>query len=168
MEDWWVWCGSVVECEGRFYLFASRWPKKYPFYQGYVYASEVVRASSDNPTGPFEFEEVVLADRGASHWDGRMTHNPYVVRHGDEYLMFYIGATFEGDRPSPATLHAMNKEPKGNNGKVPDCFGTIRIGMARSQSVYGPWERPDTPLQYESDALRCPRWPNFMLLPKWW
>ena len=34
-EEYWVWCGSVTEGEdGRFHMFAARWPKKYPFFHG--------------------------------------------------------------------------------------------------------------------------------------
>jgi hypothetical protein len=28
MEDFWVWCGSVIQGpEGKYHMFASRWPK---------------------------------------------------------------------------------------------------------------------------------------------
>ena len=48
MEDYWIWCGSVVKGEdGRFHMFASRWPKKYGFAANWLYRCEIVRASSD-------------------------------------------------------------------------------------------------------------------------
>lgn len=144
-EGYWVWCGSVVEGEdGRYHMFAARWPKKYPFYHGYLVASEVVRASADEPIGPYRFEEVVLPDRGARHWDGRMTHNPFIVKHGDEYLLFYIGLTFEGDIPPREEMMRMRTKP-GGCGDIFPWYFSIRIGMARSKSVFGPWERPDKP-----------------------
>lgn len=64
MEDWWVWCGSAVRGEdGRFHLFASRWPKWLPMHPGWLLRSEIVRASADNAEGPYTYEETVLPAR---------------------------------------------------------------------------------------------------------
>lgn len=77
MEGYWVWCGSVVQGEdGKFHMFASRWPKTLPMHPGWMTASEIVRADSDTPEGPYRFCEVALPARGAEYWDGRCTHNP--------------------------------------------------------------------------------------------
>jgi len=144
-EGYWVWCGSAVRGEdGRYHLFASRWPKKYPFFHGYLAASEVVRASADSPLGPYAFEEVVLPARGAQWWDGRATHNPFILRFGDEYLLFYIGLTYEGPTPSAETMDRLRSKPEGN-GEIFPWYFSIRIGMARSPSVFGPWRRPERP-----------------------
>jgi hypothetical protein len=144
-DDYWVWCGSVVQGDdGRYHCFASRWSKRYPFFHGYLASSEVVRASSDTPEGPYTVEEVILPARGSEWWDGRMTHNPFIIKRGDEYLLFYIGATFTGDIPDASVMRAMLQEGP-RNGRVFDWYTTIRIGMARSRSVFGPWERPDQP-----------------------
>jgi len=146
MEEYWVWCGSVIRGnDKRYYMFASRWPKEYPFYQGYLAASEIVRASSDTPEGPFTFEEVVFSDRGESFWDGRMTHNPFILKYENEYLLFYIGATYPGPTPTAEALHDMNTGRDKGNGILPYWFKNIRIGMARSPSLFGPWERPKRP-----------------------
>jgi len=144
-DGYWVWCGSVVKGEdGRFHMFAARWPKAYPFFHGYLAASEVVRASSDTPEGPYRFEEVVFPARGEEYWDGRMTHNPFILKWGEEYLLFYIGATYEGPVPSREVMDRMRMDgPK--NGRIFDWYGSIRIGMARAHSVFGPWERPAEP-----------------------
>jgi hypothetical protein len=38
MEDYWVWGASVIQGEdGKYHMFASRWPKKYPFFAGYIF-----------------------------------------------------------------------------------------------------------------------------------
>ena len=94
MEGYWVWCGSVVKGgDGKYHMFASRWPKAYPMHPGWLLASEVVRAVSDTALGPFTFAEVVLPARGAEYWDGRATHNPHIKKHGDTYVLFYMGST---------------------------------------------------------------------------
>ncbi|MDX9979374.1 MAG: glycoside hydrolase family protein [Lentisphaeria bacterium] len=140
MDGYWVWCGSVIRGEdARYHMFAARWPHHLPFFDGYKVASEVVHAVADRPEGPYQFESVVLPDRGEQFWDGRMTHNPTIHRYGDQYLLFYIGATFAGPRPSEAELRAQTT-------RVPnECYSTIRIGCAVADSVWGPWRRPDKP-----------------------
>lgn len=92
MEHWWVWCGSVVRGEdGRYHMFASRWPKWLPMHPGWLIRSEIVRAVSDTPEGPYTYAETVLPARGAEYWDGRSTHNPHIIRQGDQYLLLLHG-----------------------------------------------------------------------------
>ena len=145
MEDYWVWGASVIKGEdGKYHMFASRWPKIYPFFMGYIFNSEVVRAVSDKPEGPFEFQEVVLKPRGSEFWDGRMTHNPTIHKYDDTYLLFYIGTTFEGENPTPEMITKPFSDKI--NQKIDETYGRIRIGLATSKSVFGPWERSDEPV----------------------
>jgi len=140
MDDWWVWCGSVIRGEdGRYHMFASRWPKRLPFFAGYQTHSEVVHASSDTPEGPYRFEAVALPARGERFWDGRMTHNPTIHEAGGTYLLFYIGATYEGPAPSAKELRDETTT------KPRESYSSIRIGLATSRSVFGPWLRRDEP-----------------------
>ncbi len=139
LEGWWVWCGSAVRGEdGRHHLFAARWPGRLKFLPAYQSYSEVVRASADRPEGPYRLEEVVLGDRGPEHWDGRMTHNPTVVRWQGRYVLFYIGTTFDGPKPSAEEL--------AEGPAFWPWYRRIRIGFAESESVCGPWRRRDQPL----------------------
>lgn len=146
MGDYWVWCGSVIRGEdSRYHMFASRWPREYPFYMGYVVASEVVRAVADRPEGPYAFQEVVLPARGAAYWDGRMTHNPMIVRRGGQYLLFYIGTTYPGPRPSPDEVRPLGQA------RYPPA-APPRIGLAVSESIHGPWQRREAPVLRERDG----------------
>lgn len=125
-------------------MFASRWPKKYSFFNGYIFYFEIIRAVSDVPEGPFTFQEVVMEKRGDNFWDGRMTHNPTIHKYGNKYLLFYIGTTYSGAGPAPEML----REPISEEVKKlkQTTYGKIRIGMAVSESVFGPWERLDEPV----------------------
>jgi len=145
MENYWIWGGSVIKGEdGRYHMFVSRWPKDKPFFNGYIFYSEIVRAVADKPEGPFTFQEVVLKQRGQKFWDGRMTHNPTIRKSGDTYLLFYIGTTYKGSGPSPEEL----KEPLQENMKrlKDETYSKIRIGLATSKSVFGPWKRNEKPI----------------------
>lgn len=138
MEDYWVWCGSVVQGEdGRYHMFAARWPKNLKFLPAYQSYSEVVRAVSDTPEGPYSVAEVVLPDRGAAFWDGRMTHNPTIHKIKGQYVLFYIGTTFTGERPTQTELL--------NGPDFYPCYRSIKIGVATAPSVLGPWTRRDKP-----------------------
>ncbi|WP_438347616.1 glycoside hydrolase family protein [Paenibacillus sp. FA6] len=141
MEGYWIWCGSVVQGEdGRFHMFASRWPKHLPMHPGWLVQSEVVRAESDTPQGPYVFQEVVLPARGAEYWDGRATHNPHIVRYNNTYLLYYMGTTHPFEDVNPGEGLDLD-DPK-----VIVARSNKRIGLATANSVNGPWTRLDEPI----------------------
>ncbi|WMT39072.1 glycoside hydrolase family protein [Paenibacillus sp. D2_2] len=121
-------------------MFASRWPKHLPMHPGWLLESEIVLAASDSPVGLFEFEEVVLTSRGAEYWDGRAVHNPFIVRHKDHYLLYYMGTTHPFDDVSPGDELILD-DPR-----VIVARSNKRIGLAISKSVHGPWKRLDAPI----------------------
>ena len=61
MEGYWVWCGSVIKGEdGKYHMFASRWPKPPGFGPYWLTNSEIVHAVSELPAGPYTFSDVAL------------------------------------------------------------------------------------------------------------
>ena len=138
MPGYLIWGGSIIEENGEYHLFASRWPtwevlgiefepsERASLLSGYRDHSEIVRAVAQDPLGPYTFAEVVLAGRGGSWWDGQMCHNPKILRSGGRYLLYYIG------RSTKSRLR--------------------RIGYTWSESIRGPWQRCDSPLTLTSDA----------------
>ena len=127
MEGYWVWCGSVIKVDSVYHLFASRWPKKNKFPDDYFCESEIVRATSRSPMGPYTFSEVVIGERDSSFWDSNMAHNPTIHKIGDDYVLFYIGSDFTTLRPG--SRHLLR-----------------RIGYATAKRVEGPWKRCGQPL----------------------
>jgi hypothetical protein len=141
MEDYWVWCGSPAKGEdGRYHLFASRWPKTIPFIPNWVSNSEVVRAVSDTPEGPYTFEEVVLPPR-PGYWDATMTHNPTIHKHGDTWVLFYTGT--RGIGPDGTDAPPANGIPQNDFARY---FLKKRIGIATAPEITGPWTRRDKPI----------------------
>ena len=141
MEGYWVWCPSVVKGDdGLFHMFASRWPKRLPFHPGWMVASEIVHATSKSAEGPYKFSEVVLPARGPQFWDGRATHNPKIVRHGQTWVLFYMGSTHPfADVEDPKTLTL--DSPYAVIGR-----SNKRIGVATAPGPYGPWTRLEAPV----------------------
>lgn len=127
MDDYFVWCGSAIEVDGTFHLFASRWPKSTGFPEGYRRYSEIVRATADSPEGPYTFREVVVGKRDSAYWDAGMAHNPTIHKIGNRYVLFYIGSDFTTLRAGTSSL-------------------LRRVGYATAENIDGPWTRCDAPV----------------------
>jgi len=126
MSGYFVWGGSAVKVDDTYHLFAARWPESTEFPRGYRRHSEIVRAISKNPLGPYFFQNVVIGERSPGYWDSDMAHNPTIHRVGDEYILFYIGS---------------------------DKDSVLRqIGYAVAKEITGPWRRSDTPIDFGQDA----------------
>jgi hypothetical protein len=140
MDDYWVWGSSVVkDGQGKYHIFASRFPKSLPFHPGWMVASEIVHGVSDTPQGPYEFADIALPPRGAQYWDGKATHNPRVLKHNGKYYLIYVGTTHPFEEPTFDNLTLDSKWPiVARNNK--------RIGLAVADTPYGPWKRFDEPI----------------------
>ena len=93
MEGYILWCPSVIKVGDTYHLFASRWPEKYGL-AGWTTYSEIVRATSKNILGPYNFQEVVIQKR-EGFWDNDRAHNPKIVKSGDTFILYYISSANE-------------------------------------------------------------------------
>ncbi len=138
MEGYWIWCGSVLKSSDGYHMYAARWPKQYPMFIGYIYQSEIVHAFSETMCGPYRFVEKVLPNgSNPSAWDGRMAHNPTVLRYGNRFLLYYIGTTYREENPR-ITDH--------DRTLTDAIYQRIRIGVAIADSPAGPWKTLDHPV----------------------
>lgn len=140
MDNYWLWGSSVIkDDQGKYHIFASRFPKSLPFHPGWMVASEIVHGVSDTPQGPYDFADVALPPRGAQYWDGKATHNPRVLKHNGKYYLIYIGTTHPFEEPDFDNLTLESKwSIVSRNNK--------RIGLAVADTPYGPWKRFDEPI----------------------
>jgi hypothetical protein len=125
-------------------VFYSRWLNE-AGHIGWLTCCEVAHAVADTPEGPYETVDVAVKGRGGDWWDAMTCHNPTIHKVGDKYVLFYMGT---------------------NDGTV----YTKRIGMATSDSLYGPWERVDEPLilpdpDPEAWNSMCTTNPAFVQMP---
>ncbi len=127
LDGYWVWCGSVIKVDNTYHMFASRWPKKNKFPDDYYAESEIVRATSSFPMGPYSFQEVVIGERDSSFWDSNMAHNPTIHKIGNKYVLFYIGSDYKTFRTEKNKL-------------------LRRIGYATASNIEGPWVRCTNPV----------------------
>jgi hypothetical protein len=93
MENFILWCPSVIKVGDTYHLFASRWPSRYQM-GGWTTQSEIIRATSKDLLGPYSFQEVVFQKR-PDNWDNTRVHNPKIVKSGDKFLLYYIDTANE-------------------------------------------------------------------------
>ncbi len=134
MAGYFIWDSSVIKVGDTYHLFSARWLKGHPFPDDYRRHSEIIRATSKNPLGPYVFQEVVLSKRGGTHWDSLMTRNPAIRKIGDTYVLFYVGSD---------TQHL---EPGGKG------LPLRRVGYATAKSVTGPWTQSEEPILQEDST----------------
>jgi beta-xylosidase len=119
--DYNVWgCSPIYAPDGKVHVFYSKWPNEAK-HKGWLTVSEVGHAVADSPEGPYTVMESALKGRGGEWWDSATIHNPAIRVFKDKYYLFYM-ATSQGS------------------------VYYKRIGVAVSESLYGPWERQDRPL----------------------
>jgi hypothetical protein len=85
-----VWCGSVIEWDGAWWLFYSRWEEKLGF-DAWATHSEVAVARGNSAHGPFETCGRVVLPASAGGWDADTAHNPTVFAANGRLHLAYTG-----------------------------------------------------------------------------
>lgn len=93
LDEYFLWCPSVIKVGDTYHMFASAWPAKYGM-AGWTGHSLCIRATSKNLLGPYTFAQVVMEKR-EGQWDSERVHNPKIVKSGDKYLLYYISTANE-------------------------------------------------------------------------
>ncbi len=116
-----IWGTSpIMDDAGKVHLFVARWPAKYKVDPGWRSHSEIAHYVGDSPEGPFHFSDLALTGRGKGYWDASGPHNPAIHKVGEMYYLLYIA---------------------NDNPRQPPHPSNQKIGLAKSQSLFGPWER---------------------------
>jgi hypothetical protein len=127
IENHYVWCNTPIDGpDGKVHVFFSQWRSEKKM-GGWLNGCEIGHAIADSAESEFQIVGTVLAPRGPGFWDGTTCHNPHIQFIDNKYCLFYMG---------------------NSNGKT----DTKRIGLATSDSLFGPWKRPDAPLLLPGDA----------------
>lgn len=137
---WHVWCGSVCEWGGEWWLFYSRWRESLGF-DAWATHSEVAVARGASPTGPFFPEKkVILPAEGGALWDRDTAHNPTVFAAGDTLCMAYTG-TYGPYQRGGAPEGEIPKD-----GRWWEHRNNQRVGIAVARHPLGPWKTEDRPV----------------------
>lgn len=137
MEGWNVWCCSPIRSDdGKMHVFYSRWRNGFDLW---VADCEVGHAVADRPEGPYVHVDTALAGRGGDAWDSWSIHNPTIHKVGDRYALFYMGSDGSQLGVSKEALAKMSFEEFWPH--YLKLVESKRIGLAVSDSLYGPWTR---------------------------
>ena len=118
--DFTIWGASPIVADGKFHLFAARWPEA-NVDPAWRRSSEIAHYVSERPEGPFRFQRVVVSGTGRTgEWDAFAPHNPEIRRFGNTFALCYIA---NSDFHQPP--HPLNQQ----------------IGMVVSDSINGPWKK---------------------------
>jgi hypothetical protein len=116
-----IWGTSpVIGEDGKVHLFVARWPCELKVDPGWRSHSEIAHYIGNGPEGPFEFSDIALTGTGEDTLDRYGAHTPAIHKVRERYVLLYIGNTNHHQPPRPSN----------------QC-----IGMALSESLYGPWKR---------------------------
>ncbi|MCB9880705.1 MAG: sulfatase-like hydrolase/transferase [Planctomycetes bacterium] len=144
-DGYYTWCNSILRGDdGTYHLFYVRWPKERGFY-GWLTHSEIARAVSDAPAGPYRFAERVLPCRGAYPWNAINAHNIKSKRFEGRYYLYFIATNAGTHHLTEAELvdvattgyrHPFWRLLRDNQ----------RTGVAVADTPLGPWTVLDRPI----------------------
>jgi hypothetical protein len=150
MDDYMLWCSSVIKVGDTYHMFASRWPAALGM-NGWSKYSECVRATATNLLGPYTFQEVVFQKR-TNNWDNTRIHNVKVVKAGGKFVLYYINSanqtgyavsdsvTGPWTRLDKPVIHASNPAPfvKPDGSIYVFCRLRDRAGVNRGVAFTAP------------------------------
>ncbi len=153
--DYYCWGGAALIGPGEegpetVHFYGTRWPR-WSGFLGWLWRSEICRATSRSVTGPFTTREVLVDDRAqrrpdnSDYWDHHSVFNSTVLQHGGKVYVFYTGTQHDPQRPLaadevPQTRLRMTQ--------IRDGWERMhqRVGVLIGESPTGPWTRLDEPL----------------------
>ena len=144
-EGFYTWCNSIIKGDaGKYHLFYVRWPKEYGFYSWLTH-SEIARAISDNPAGPFKFVEKVIPSRGEFAWNKIDAHNVKIKRFNGKFYLYFIATNDSGKNLTEEELIATARRGY-RHPNWPVLRNNQRTGVAVADSIAGPWRILDKPV----------------------
>lgn len=141
-DDYNNWGTNIVKGkDGKYHAIYSRWERS-KGHLAWVTDSEVAHAVSDNLTGPYVYQNMVLPPRGREFWDGDVTHNPHLLEYDGKYYLYYMGNRGSG---------YWETVPEGTKPNYKDDEWWVnrnnqQVGVAVTDDLNGEWTRFDKPL----------------------
>lgn len=116
LPDTFVWGGSPIQIEDKYYLFFSAWesgPNIPQFSESWLTNSKIGVAVSNTPDGNFQSLGIVLKGRNAagdsSAWDAQTAHNPLIKTFNGKYYLYYVSSVDPGIQPTGSPGESLNK-----------------------------------------------------------
>jgi len=117
------WCTSPLEVDGKIHLFNCRWPATPEGMAPWKTHSEMVHYVGDSPEGPFKFAGKVLTNDDLKDTGYISPHNVRLERVDDKFVVLYVC------------------RPKGPDENTPSASYKQRVGMLIADKIEGPWRQ---------------------------
>ena len=144
-EGYFTWCNNIIKGDDRqYHLFYVRWPRQYGFY-GWLTHSEIARAVSEHPAGPYTPVEKILPARGNFSWNQITAHNVKIKRFNGKYYLYFISTNDGGRNFSEKNIVATAKTRRTHS-FWPILRNNQRTGVAVADALSGPWQVLDKPV----------------------
>lgn len=149
--DWYAWCPSLIrDAQGHYQLFHSRWPKA-KGWGGWLTHSEICRAVSERPEGPYVPRGVAIPTEGEGRGRWFDAHNPKVEQFEGVYWLYFIQTWFENSN------EVLRSEVASLGGRHPLWQSALRPNqrtfVACSESLDGPWRVTPEPIVQPANSI---------------
>jgi hypothetical protein len=149
LPDSFVWCGSPIQIENKYYLFFSAWESGLdvpPFVDSWVLNSKIGVAVSDSPYGNFKPLQIFLKGRkdqgDSTAWDAQMVHNPCIKSFNGKYYLYHGGSIDPGIQPKGSPGENLSKRERT---RLNQRTGVIEFNSI-DELLAGNFKRFDNPL----------------------
>ena len=149
LPDTFVWGGSPVKIDNKYYLFFSAWESGIdipPFSESWLTHSKIGLAISGSPYGSFQSLGIFLKGRNASGdsvaWDAQTAHNPHIKSFEGKYFLYYVSSMDPGPQPAGSSGENLNKRNRlQQNQKI----GVVEFNSIENLLI-GKYTRSEQPL----------------------
>jgi hypothetical protein len=149
LPDSFVWCGSPIQIDKKYYLFFSAWesgPDVPPFTDSWVLNSKIGVAVSDSPYGNFRSLGLFLKGRkdqgDSTAWDAQMVHNPHIKSFNGKYYLYHGGCIDPGVQPKGSPGENLSKRERT---RLTQKTGVVEFNSIEDL-LAGNFKRFDAPL----------------------
>jgi len=149
IPDSFVWCGSPIQVQNKYYLFFSAWesgPDVPSFANSWMLYSKIGCAVSDSPNGNFHRLKMILKGRkdqgDSTAWDAQVVHNPLIKAFNGKYYLYYCASKDPGSLPAGTEGAKLSKQVRT---RLNQKIGVIEFD-SMEDLLAGRFIRSDQPL----------------------
>ena len=157
LPDTFVWGGSPIQIEDKYYLFFSAWESgtNIPqFSESWLTHSKIGVAVSNTPDENFQSLGIIIKGRNAagdsSAWDAQTAHNPLIKMFNGKYYLYYVSSVDPGIQPKGSAGEKLNKRNRLQQNQ--------KIGVVEFNSINdllaGKYARSDKPILEPSTRVK--------------
>ena len=137
---------AILGDDGTYHMFVAALSETCPLQQ-WLSNGIIAHATSDKPEGPYTVTDIPLGITHDGLWDHSTKLNPVVTRTPNgTYLLYYMGSEAVNDTAINCTTYTGPFSLGCDQDRPAKATCNQQIGLAFSDSPYGPWTKIDGPI----------------------